>query len=95
VCLDQITFMTGLFELDALERRLHVLVDRHEQLKPEAARLLDEALVRGEFERGAAQRITGLPERTTRRLLGDVVAQGLLGSSTPKGPLSLRFPENA
>jgi Fic family protein len=49
-------------------------------------------LIRGQFERGEAARITGLPERTARHVLQDTVAAGLLGSDTPKGPVSLRFP---
>jgi Fic family protein len=58
----------------------------------QAARLLDEALSRGEFERGEVPRITGLSERTGRRVFNDVVDAGLLASETPKGPVSLRFP---
>jgi Fic family protein len=92
VCLDQVTFMSDLFELDVLARRLRVYVERSEKLKPEAARLLEEALIRGEFERGDVPRITGLPERTARRVFNDVAAEGLLASTTPKGPVSLRFP---
>jgi Fic family protein len=92
VCLDQIKFMSGLFDLNTLGRRLSYLVDQSDTLKPEAARLLTEALIRGEFERGEASRITGLPERTARRVLNDVITAGLLGSDTPKGALSLRFP---
>ena len=92
VCLDQITFMSGLFELDALARQLRVYVERSDNLKLEAARLLEEALIRGEFERGDVPRITGLPERTARRVFNDVVAAGLLASDTPKGAVSLRFP---
>ena len=37
----------------------------------------------------------GLPERTARRLLKDLTAEGLLASATPKGPVSLRFPAHA
>ena len=92
VCQDQVTFMSGLFELETLARRLRAFVDRSENLKPETARLLEEALIRGEFERGEAPRITGLPERTARRVLNDAIATGLLASETPKGQLSLRFP---
>lgn len=92
VCLDQITFMSSLFELDTLARRLRLYVERSETLKPEAARLLEEALIRGEFERGEVPRITRLPERTARRVFNDVIAAGLLSSDTPKGPVSLRFP---
>ena len=92
VCLDQVTFMTSLFELETLLRRFRTFVARSETLKPEAARLLEEALIRGEFERGDVPRITGLPERTARRVFSDVLDAGLLASETPKGPVSLRFP---
>lgn len=92
VCLDQITFMSGLFEIDTLAKRFKSYVEKSDRLKPEAARLLEEALIRGEFERGDAPRITGLPERTARRVVNDVIAEGLLASNSPKGALSLRFP---
>lgn len=92
VCLDQVTFMSELFDIENLARRLRTYVDRSEHLKPQAANLLEEALIRGQFERGEAPRITGLPERTARRVLNDVVQEGLLASDSPKGPVSLRFP---
>ena len=92
VCLDQITFMSNLFELDTLSRRLRSYVEHSERLRPEAARLLEEALLRGQFERGEIAHITGLPERTARRVFSDVIELGLLASQTPKGPVSLRFP---
>ena len=95
VCLDQVKFMSGLFEIDALAKRLRSYVERSDTLKPEAAPLLEEALIRGEFERGEIARITGLPERTARRVLKDVVDMGLLASQTPKGAVSLRFPADA
>ncbi len=92
VSLDQVQYMSALFDLDTLSKRLHQLVARSEKLRPEAARLLDEALMRGEFERGESARITGLPERTARRVLNEAVAEGLLASDTAKGAVSLRFP---
>jgi Fic family protein len=92
VALDQVRFMAGLFDLGSLSKRLAHYVERSEKLKPEAARLLHEALVRGEFERGEASAIARLPERTARRALNDIVDEGLLASDTPKGPVSLRFP---
>jgi Fic family protein len=95
VCLDQVTFMSGLFELDNLARRLRSYVERDEKLKPESTRLLEEALIRGAFERGEVSRIAGLPERTARRVLNDLIAAGLLASDTPKGAVSLRFPTDA
>jgi Fic family protein len=95
VALDQVKFMSGLFEMPTLARRLKSVVERSESLKPESAALLEAALIRGEIERGAAPGITGLPERTARRVLNDTVAAGLLASATPKGPVSLRFSEAA
>ena len=95
VALDQVNFMSGLFEMQTLARRLKSFIERADGLKPESAALLEAALVRGEIERGAAAGITGLPERTARRVLNDTVEAGLLASATPKGPVSLRFPEAA
>lgn len=91
VSLDQVDFMSELFDLDNLNGHLKRLVERSDTLKPEAF-LLEEALVRGEFERGAAPRITGLSERTARHVLSDVIDAGLLASETPKGSVALRFP---
>ena len=87
--------MAGLFDLRTLSGRLQLLVRDNRSLKPESARLLDEALVRGEVDRGEASRITGLPERTARRVLNDLCGLGLLASTTPKGPVSLRFPAHS
>jgi Fic family protein len=94
VCVDQVKFMSGLLELDTLAKRLGSYVTRRE-LKPEAARLLQEALIRGQFERGEISRIAGLPDRSARRVLNEVRQAGLLASETPKGPVSLRFPVEA
>jgi Fic family protein len=95
VALDQVKFMSSLFEIGTLAARLRNYVERSETLKPEAARLLEEGLMRGQFERGEISRIAGLPDRSARRVLNDVVAAGLLASETPKGPVSLRFPVDA
>ncbi len=92
VCLDQIEFMSALFQIDTLSKQLRRCVEANINLRPEAARLLDEALVRGSFDRGDASRISGLPERSARRVLGDLVQSGLLASDSPKGPVYLCFP---
>ncbi|MFA5120125.1 Fic family protein [Zavarzinia sp.] len=95
VCLDQVQFMTGLLEIDGLAHRFRRLVASSPELRPEAAALLEEALIRGEVERGAATRITGLPERSARRVVAQLADAGLLASDTPKGPLFLRFPADS
>ncbi|HEY2031640.1 MAG TPA: Fic family protein [Myxococcales bacterium] len=96
ICLDQVRFMSALFEIDSLARRLNAYVERSEgKLHPAASALLEQGLVRGEVERGEVSRIVGLPPRTARRVLTDVINEKLLASETPKGPVSLRFPAAA
>lgn len=92
VCLDQIRFMTELYDLGTLSERLTRYVERHDVLPPEAAPLLRAALLRGEIERGEAPAVMGLPERTARRLVKAMVDEGILASETPKSALFLRFP---
>ena len=90
VCLDQIRFMEELFDIDGLSAR----ISRYAQIKewrPEASRLLVEILHRGEIARGDAATITGLGERTARDLLALLLRDGVLGSTTEKGPVGLRF----
>jgi Fic family protein len=94
VCQDQVGFMTGLFEFDHLAGRLKLYVERAD-LKPEAFHILERVLLQGEMPRGEAERVTGLKERSARMLLAALLENGILGSKTPKGPVSLRFPGDA
>jgi Fic family protein len=94
VCSDQIQFMEGMFDIGQLGERLKVYIEQ-EGFKPEAFYLLEAALLQGELPRGEAARITGLKERTARLVLAHLIDDGILGSDTPKGPVSLRFPVKA
>ena len=89
VCLDQVSFMGALFALDTLVDRLRIYVARRE-LKPQAFGILEQVLQRGE-----ASRASGLRERTARDLLATLVRDGIAGSDTPKGAVSLRFSRDA
>jgi Fic family protein len=91
ICIDQVQFMNGLFGINTLADRLKQCV-AETGFKKEGGRLLEEALIRGQFDRGDAARLTGLPERSARRVLAEMSQVGLLGSDTPKGPVQLRFP---
>lgn len=95
ICLGQIEFMIELFDINSLTNRIRQFVRQSEGLKNEATFLIEEAFIRGEFERGAATRLTGLPERSARRVLKSLIDFGLLESKTPKGPVSLKFPVSA
>lgn len=94
VCLDQVRFMTQLFELDGLSERLRKYA-AYKGWRSEAATLLIEVLHRGEIARGDADAITGLGERTARTLLGELLKDRILGATSEKGPVSLRFPVDA
>jgi Fic family protein len=91
VALDQLRFMSTLFDLPTLSERLELYVRRTLQLPEGAAKLALALLHRGELARGEATQVTGSAERTARQLLSRLVDSGLVASSTPKGPVSLRF----
>lgn len=91
VALDQLTFMSQLFDLSTLATRLETYVTRELALSSKAVRLVHALLQRGEMPRGDAGPITSLPERTARDLLSRLSDADLIASTTPKGPVSLRF----
>jgi Fic family protein len=91
VALDQLTFMSQLFDLNTLSARLETYVTHDLGLSPNAVKLVHALLQRGDMPRGDAGPVTSLPERTARELLSRLVDAGLVASSTPKGPVSLRF----
>jgi len=86
--------MTRLFDLESVGDRLKHDVNRS-GMRPEALVILEQAVQRGELPRGEAARISGLRERTARELVCGMVRDGILGSDTPKAPLSLGFPMDA
>lgn len=90
VMLDQLTFMGRLLELELLSERLNEYVSRVLRLHPAAKAIARDVLIRGEIPRGDAARVTGLSERAARVVLGQLLTAGVLGSDTPKGPVSLR-----
>jgi len=94
IALDQVTYMTNLFDREHLELRYERLVATHE-LRHEATALFRSLLARGALQRGEVAAITGLGDRTARTLIGDLALAGLVGSSSPKGALTLRFPRDA
>ncbi len=102
-CLDQIEFMGSLLEFEGFADRLKGYAAlRHEKMIPgkitlrkESFYLLKEAFLCGEFSRGEVARLTGLPERTARNVLKNLIDDGLLQSHTPKGPVHLNIPSHA
>jgi Fic family protein len=91
VALDQLQFMSQLFDLDTLGARLERYVTRDLELPESSAQIVRALLHRGEIPRGDAALVTNLPERTARHVLSRLIDSGLVASITPKGPVSLRF----
>lgn len=104
VCLDQTKYMRGLLETDTLSDRIKGYVKlRQEKLisppkpfsptiKAGAAVMLQEALLRGQVGRGQITSLAGMAERSGRDVLNQLLAEGLLVSDTPKGPVRLGLP---
>lgn len=90
VCIDQVTFMSSLLELDSMRNRLDEYVC-HRGLKPESKRILKNILVFGEMQRGEAEELTGFKERQARNILASLIDDGILCSVTPKGAVFLNF----
>lgn len=97
-CKDQVDFMTRMLDLDDLKTRLAALITirSHQQGKADyrsgAILPLQHVVALGPVTRGEFVQITGLGERTGRKVLAQLLADGLLQSDTPKGPVRIGFP---
>jgi len=101
ICLDQVEYMTTMLRLDALLGRIQGYVNLrvnkiitfpgHPALKPEAAKMLQAVLLRGEMTRGDVAEAAG-SARKGRDILAQLVSEGLLVSNMPKGPVRFAFP---
>lgn len=97
-CLDQVTFMTEMFDMKNLSKRIEhffSVVSTTARLKKESYRLVVEGMRRGEFARGEASSITGLGERVARDTLKELLRLGFLTSGSAKGSIKISFPAAA
>jgi Fic family protein len=95
VCTDQVRFMERLVQPDRLRAR--VLVWANEEialgtLPPQATRILEAILHRGELPRGEVDNITATGDRQGRRILSALLDRGVLASESSRAPLHLAFP---
>lgn len=101
-CLEQVRYMRGLLQHDALGERVMEYVELRAQglagqpkLRPEAGPLLREVVIRGEVGRGEASQIAGLSECSTQTIVGQLLEEGLLTSESPTGRVRIGFPAHA
>ncbi len=95
---DQVEFMRELLALEGMLDRIVGYAERREsskELPSGSALVLREIFLRGEIARGDASRIIGASPRTAQKVTGELLAQRLVTSGSPKGPLRLGFPSDA
>lgn len=101
---DQVAYISELLNLVELRKRINGYVQARkdnrvagmsDSLKPTAALLLFTAFTQGEIERAQALELCAMPERSARRLLGQLKAEGLLSETSSKSPLRWEIPEHA
>ena len=95
VCIDQVEFMEGLMQPDALRAR--ILLWAEEQIKlsklpPSSSRVLEAVLYRGNLPRSAVASVAGASSRTATRIVSALTEAGVLTSDTPYAPVRLVFP---
>ena len=94
-CLDQVAFMEGLVEPEALRNRILLWSDeesRGDRLPPRSGAVLEAILFRGELPRRDVERLLGASDRTARRLTSELIKRGVVTSESSRAPLRLAFP---
>lgn len=91
VALDQVRFMTELFDFEGLRGRLQRYVRQGLGLREECAELVDVLYQRGELSRGDAAVVMRLKSRTASVAIRQLIDSGLVVSPSEKGRLRLHY----
>lgn len=92
LAIDQIEFMSELFDFKDLFERIKKYTENETDLKPASFIILKEVFINGKVKRGDIPKLISLPERSARRELKKLLDKGLLKSDTPKSPVKPAFP---
>lgn len=99
VCVDQLSFMSTMFDLGAMKRRIEALIvfraTEDKAIRREAILPLFHLFAAGDLSRGEFQQMTGLGERVARSLLSRLIATDLVTSDSPYGSLRFGMPLDA
>jgi Fic family protein len=94
-CIDQVSFMEELVQPDRLRFRMLVWAEEEARmgtLPPQAGKILEAVLYRGELPRGDVGGLLGVTPRHARRVASALTERGVLVSKGPRDPLVLAFP---
>lgn len=100
-CNDQVSFMSQMLDLKQLKDRLSGLIlvrsqdARYSDYRREAVLPLHHVLAAGPVSRGDFSQMLGLGERTARKVISQLLKDGLLASDSPKGEVGIGFPLDA
>ncbi|RYC30788.1 Fic family protein [Lichenibacterium minor] len=95
---DQVGFMGGLMEPEALDRRIEVHIEeevRAKRLPRGSFTVLREAVLAGEVERSRVPLLTDYEERAARKITSALVQRGMLVGESSRAPLRLGLPVDA
>ncbi|MEO8410527.1 MAG: Fic family protein, partial [Propionivibrio sp.] len=99
ICEDQVGFMTRMFDLDGMKKRIQALIAfraaQDRQIRSEAALPLYHLFLAGPTSRGEFRQMTGLGERTARSLLSRLIESGIVASAGHVAPVRFAFPLDA
>ena len=96
--IDQARFMANLLDIGSLENRLTAYCRQKEAegtLHRGSTTLVKQVFLEDEIRRGDAARILSVSPRTAQSVIGQLLDKGFLSSPSPKGTLSLNFPNGA
>ena len=94
-CIDQVSYMESLMQPDQLRARILLWAEEQVHLGRLPARsgaILEAVLYRGKLPRAETPAIVDSSERSARRVVSALLAQGVLASESTRAPLRLAFP---
>lgn len=101
--LDQVNYISNLLNLDQMHARIKSYIQARNDkripglgsIKDVAGLILYSAFVGGKLERSMAIELSGMPERTARRLFAQLKEEGLLTETSMRSPFYWQIPEHA
>ena len=102
VCLDQVRFMDRILGLNRIDARIDGYIKDRDKargalhpLDQRSGKLLKALFLQGRIPRGDAQSILGMDhqsERQARRIVSQLISEGLIRSDSHRAPLTIAFP---
>lgn len=94
-CIDQVSFMESLMQPELLRTRITMWAEeriRLGRLPQKSGAVLEALLYRGQLPRGDVAAIVNASERSARRIVAALTAEGVIASDSSRAALRLAFP---